>query len=110
MQAWQLPLLCVWAAGLFLDLQSGKPACSSIVLLQVQAEGTLAQLNRERPVGKVLSLGAGLWISLLLVVLQPTFSSLALHQSSFLFRGSEEAAVFACFRSLTRLWQIPSVM
>lgn len=85
-QVWQLPWPCVgWPFFSCCDLSLGDLRAS--VLLQQQTDGRSAQLNRERPVGKVPSLGAGLWISLFLVVLPDTFSSLDLHQSSFPFSG-----------------------
>lgn len=64
--------------------------------------------------GRVLSLGAGLWISLILAVLQATLSRLAHHQSSISLPGPGEAPILICFRSACfispqGLWQVPCV-
>lgn len=116
-QACPLPWLCVWA-GLSLPavasaLWTREPAHPPALLQPLLGH----QLSwTETPLGKVLSLRAGLWMSLLLVVLQATLSRLAHHQSSFSLPGPGEAPFLICFRSLTcfilprGLWQVPCVV
>lgn len=100
-QSRHLPWLCVWA-GLSLTavtsaLWTCEPACPHTVLLQLLLGHQLSWTLR--PLGRVLSLGAGLWISLILVVLQATLSRLAHHQSSFSLPGPGEAPILICFRA-----------